>query len=99
MAHYIAWAGFHGCMPTVIDVYHTYAEAVNGMCELVPTIGRRRKNELRKTGYLELHLHAGPPGPTECDGHEYCEIYPCECNTPWEHSEHMTQADWAEDDE
>lgn len=77
--HYIAMAGLHGCMPNyqaVLDSYNDAVDTLSGLHEL----GRRRRQELKRDGYLELNLHR--------DGYEYCEIVACDCDDPDSHSDY-----------
>lgn len=62
---YVAHAGLHGYMPNCSEVYDSYLAAVESMA-LLHELGRRRRAQLRRDGYLELNLHR--------DGNEYIEI-------------------------
>lgn len=77
--HYIAMAGLHGCMPNYQAVLNSYNDAVNSLSD-VHELGRRRRQELKRDGYLELNLHR--------DGNEYCEIVACDCDDPDSHSDY-----------
>ncbi len=76
--HYIAMAGLHGCLPNCCEVYEDYESAVDSMASL-HELGKNRKRELKRNGYLELNIHR--------DGNEYVEIETCDCGNPEEHSE------------
>lgn len=77
--HYIAMAGLHGCMPNYQAVLDSYNDAVNNLSDL-HELGRRRRQELKRNGTLELNLHR--------DGNEYCEIVACDCDDPDSHSDY-----------
>jgi len=77
--HYVAMAGLHGCMPIYKTVLDSYNDAVNNLSDL-HELGRRRRQELKRDGYLELNLHR--------DGNEYCEIVACDCDDPDSHGDY-----------
>ena len=76
--HYIGQAGLHGCMPNYSDVFETYEDAVESLAQ-VHELGRNRKRELKRNGYIELNLRR--------DGNEYAEVTECECDEPEVHSD------------
>ncbi len=78
--HYIGMAGLHGCMPQTCDVYESQCAAAEGLAE-IHGLGRNRRRELARDGYLELTLHR--------DENEYCEIVKCDCDEPEQHSDSM----------
>lgn len=65
MSHYVGMAGLHGCLPQCCDAYDTYQDAVESMAQ-IHNLGKNRKRELKKYGYLELNIRR--------DGNEYIEI-------------------------
>lgn len=79
--HYIVGWGLHGCLYYgLCRVCHTYADAVGTAVDTF-ALGRTRKTRLQRAGYLEL---------TAKDGAEYCRITACDCDSPWEHDDNMT---------
>lgn len=68
MAHYHAMNGEHGCLPDSCDTCDTYDDAVSILTDRFE-LGRRRKADLRRSGYLELNPRR--------DGASYCEIVAC----------------------
>jgi hypothetical protein len=65
MTFYICHAGLHGYLSQYTSFCLTYQEAVDNLAE-VHELGRDRKRELKRNGFLELNLRR--------DGNEYCEI-------------------------
>ena len=84
-SHYIAGSGEYGCLYDSCSVYHTLADAVEGLAETF-NLGRTRKAALKSHRQLDLN-----PGR---DGASYCEITACNCAEPWVHDEGMSQEDW-----
>ncbi len=78
--HFIGMAGLHGYLPQTCDVYDTYDDAVDSLADL-HELGKRRRAELRRDGFLELNIRR--------DGNEYCEITECDCDDPECHSDSM----------
>jgi hypothetical protein len=68
MAHYHAMNGEHGCIPDNVMTLDTYADAVDSLVDLFE-FGRRRKAQLKDSGYLELNPRR--------DGASYCEVVEC----------------------
>ena len=83
--HYIAMAGMHGYLPNSCDVYDTARDAAESLADL-HDLGRNRRRELVRNGYIELNLQR--------DGNEYAEVSSCDCTEPWVHSEGVTEAEW-----
>lgn len=89
--HYIAMAGLHGCLPNYCDVYASYDDAVEGLCQ-IHDLGKYSKfrKELKKFGYTELRLYSEQINGgfwVEGHGNEYAQIVECECAEPWVHSD------------
>ena len=78
MKHFIGMAGLHGYLPQTCSSYDTYADAVDSMAD-THELGKNRRSQLKRDGYLELNLHR--------DGNEYIEITECECDTPEDHND------------
>ena len=78
MAHYIAMAGLHGCIPNTCWAHDCVEDAVEDLAQL-HELGRNRRRELKRNLYLELNLHR--------DGNEYCEIVECDCDDPTVHND------------
>jgi hypothetical protein len=78
-SHYVAMAGFHGCMPNVCESHDSYDDAVDSMASL-HELGKKRTRELKKNGYIELNIHK--------DGNEYAEITDCDCTDPDQHNDY-----------
>lgn len=78
--HFIGMAGLHGCMPNYCDVYASYDDTVESLCQ-IHDLGKysRFRKELKRDGTVELNLHK--------HGNEYAEVSECECNEPWIHSD------------
>lgn len=78
--HYIAMAGLHGCIPNYCDVYASFDDAVESLCQ-VHDLGpySRFRKELKKHGYTELNLRK--------HGNAYAEVSECSCEEPWIHSD------------
>ncbi len=76
--HYIGGAGLHGCLYQTCGVYENYEDAVEGLAS-IHELGKNRKAQLKKDGYLELNLKR--------DGNEYCEITECNCDNPEDHND------------
>ena len=76
--HYVGMAGLHGCLPNYCNSYDSYQDAVEDLASL-HELGKGRKGQLKKNGYLELNLHR--------DGNEYCEIEECNCEDPECHND------------
>lgn len=83
--HYILMGGEHGCLPDYCAAFKTHDDAVDDAAQLYE-LGQRRIRELRRTDYLELNPRR--------DGASYCEIIPCACATPWQHSETDSEENW-----
>ena len=81
MTHYIAMAGIEGCLTSYCGVHLTYEDAVEDLATL-HGLGRKRRKELNKFGFLPLNL--------DKDGNECCEIIECDCNEPGEHQDYMS---------
>lgn len=77
--HYIAMAGIHGCMPNYCTSHDSYKDAVDDLAAM-HELGKNRKTELRKNGYIELNIHR--------DGNEYAEITECDCADPESHNDY-----------
>lgn len=76
--HYIGMAGLHGCMPNTSGSYETYNDAVESLADL-HELGKNRRMELKKNGYIELNIHK--------DGNEYAEVVECDCDNPEDHDD------------
>jgi len=76
--HYIAMAGLHGYMPNMCESHETYEGAVDSLASL-HDLGKNRRAELKRNGYIELNLHR--------DGNEYAEITECDCGDPESHND------------
>lgn len=89
--HFIGMAGLHGYIPNYCDVYATFDDAVEGLCQIHDLGPRSRfRRELKKFGYVELRLHSKQINGgfwVEGHGNEYAEIIECECAEPWVHSD------------
>lgn len=88
--HFIGMAGLHGCIPNFCDVYATFDDAVESLCQVHDLGPRSRfRRELKKFGYVELRLNDEKIGGIVLEGHgnEYAEIIECECDEPWVHSD------------
>lgn len=84
--HWIGMNGSSGCTPDSCDVYDRKEDAVRS---LVSTFDGERG---LFTGLMRDHYFEFPsPGQA---GADYAEISRCTCDTPWVHSESMTEADW-----
>lgn len=70
--HYHYGAGLHGSLYEYgPHTTYDYDQAVDDLAD-THELGRRRRAQLKRDGYLEMNLHR--------DGNEYCEIV--ECNNP-----------------
>ncbi len=78
MAHYIAMAGLHGCMPNTCFAHESYDNAVDDLAT-THGLGAKRRAALKRDGYLELNFKR--------DGNEYAEIVECDCATPDVHND------------
>ena len=76
--HFIGMAGLHGYLPNYCGSFDNYNDAVNDLADL-HELGKRRKAELKKNGYIELNIHK--------DGNEYAEIEECNCDDPECHND------------
>ena len=77
MTHYIYGSGEHGCL---YDNGPHYVESIADAVEdLACTfeLDARRRAQLKRDLYLELR-------PRQ-DGADYCDINPCDCDTPSDH--------------
>ena len=88
MTHFIIMAGLHGYLPNYCDVCDDHKTAVQSLAQ-VHEIGKNRTRKLSHDNYLELNL--------ERDGNEYAEIQECDCDTPWVHSDSITEKEWKRD--
>ena len=76
--HWIGMAGLHGCLPATCGSYDTRDNACEGLADS-HELGRNRRRELRRNGYLELNIRR--------DGNEYIEITECDCASPEGHND------------
>jgi hypothetical protein len=81
--HYIAMSGEHGCLPDNLEIHSSLRDAVDSMTAMFE-LSRRKAQELRRTGYLEL---------TPKDGAAYVSINECDCQDP----DHDPNADQSQD--
>ncbi len=72
-------AGLHGCMPNYLGWCGDYNSAVDDLSSL-HELGKHRRAELKKNGFIELNLHK--------DGNEYAEIEECDCDCPEDHEDY-----------
>ena len=76
--HWVAMAGIHGCMCNYVSGHDTYEGAVEALAEL-HELGKGRRRELKRDGYLELNMRR--------DGNEYAEVSECDCDRPEDHDD------------
>ena len=77
--HFIGMAGLYGYLPIYCDFFDSYNDAVESLADL-HELGKKRRAELKKNGFIELNLHK--------DGNEYAEITECDCSDPSQHSDY-----------
>ena len=77
-SHWVGIAGLHGYLPATCGSYDTYDNACEGLAD-IHELGRNRRRELRRDGFLELNIRR--------DGNEYIEITECHCASPEEHND------------
>jgi hypothetical protein len=84
--HFIAMGGEHGCIPDNCQAYTSIENAVNGLDDIYE-LSLRQLKELQDSGSTELKRKQGGA---------YCSIYPCDCDSPWEHSLEAEPDNWEE---
>jgi hypothetical protein len=93
MKHYIYMSGDHGYLPDYCDVSRDHKTAVESLAQL-HDLGKTRKTSLANDNYLELELTPIEKAQDHYFGAEYCEITECDCDTPWIHSDSITEEEW-----